>query len=169
MTLIKMEWVWFVCHADLCIDFEKFTKTAKRVIGRFGWTACLPARFITAILEHHPKHSHVQIYSFERLWRTHLFSCTHSNNIYRVDVTQLQTQERRFGRTGGKIVSTESKRRTDQGLSFFCVNQFLQPPGICSALLQKEKWTKRLVEHLVELKCNIAFKEFQRDKEDVYI
>lgn len=66
------------------------------------------------------------------------FSCTHSNNIYRGDVTQLQTQERRFGSTEGKIVSTESKRRTDQGPSFFCVNQILQPTGISSALLQKK-------------------------------
>lgn len=64
----------------------------------------------------------------------------------------------------GKIVSTEPKRRTDQGLSFLCVNQFLQPPGISSVLLQEKKWPRQLVEHLVELKCNIASQEFQRDK-----
>lgn len=107
MKLIKKKW----SECDLCVTLicaptlRILQKTAKRVIGRLGWTAVvllpLLPRSLNAI-----QNIHTCKYIILRGCGGHIsssfFPCTHSNNIYRVDVTQRQTQERRFGRKWGE-------------------------------------------------------------------
>lgn len=118
-----------ICASGL----RNLPKTAKRVIGCFGRTAVFLLVLLQSALNA-IQNIHTYKNNLLRGCGGHIFfffSGARSNIIYPVDVTQLQTQRRRFVRW--KIVSTESECRTVQGPTFFCVNQLLQQAAVSSA------------------------------------
>lgn len=88
------------------------------------WADCrLPAPFTPVNLELHPKHSHIKKIIFWEAAEDTSFSDARSNIIDPADVTQLQTQERRF--VSWKIVSHKSKQEYGpRPIIFLCKSTF---------------------------------------------
>lgn len=143
------------------LTLRNLQKTAKRVIGRFGWTAVfllvLLPRSLNTIQNIHT----YKIYSFERLWRIHLFFLysfqQHLPCWCYTTSDSRETVWKHWGEDRFHRIKTSDGPGTVILLCFY--NHLAFPQRF-----SRKKISKRLVEHLVELKCNIAFKEFQRDK-----
>lgn len=125
---------------------------------------CLPARFITAILEHHPKtFTRINIFFWEAVEDTSFFLYSFQQHLPCWCYTTSDSREtvwKHWGEDRFHRIKTSDEPGT---VILLCKSIFTTTWHFLSASPEK-KLPKRLVEHLVELKCNIAFNEFQRDK-----
>lgn len=147
-----------MCHADLCIEFEKFTKKVPK--SHFGCTAVFllvsTRRALNTI-------QNIHTYKYILLRGSGGFFLLSFQHCLRCGC--YTTSDSR-----GRIVFTELKQRTERGLSLPRVNQPSQQASIFSVylLLLQWKWLKKgLLEHLVEL--NVVWGNFIRDKKSLMV
>lgn len=146
------------------LTLRNLQKTAKRVIGRFGWTAVFPLVLLQRSLNTIQNIHTYKIYSFERLWRIHLFFLYSFQQHLPCWCYTTSDSRETVWKHWGEDRFHRIKTSDGPGTVILLFKSIFTTTWHFLSASPEKKISKRLVEHLVELKCNIAFKEFQRDK-----
>lgn len=115
---------WFL-HL-LWQNYKKLPTESSRLRVDLGLSAC----FTATILEYCPKYSYTQIYSVKGCRGQRFFPVLIPTSSYLRCYTTSDSDRKIVCKHLGKIISTKSKRRAGQWLSFFRAIQILQQPGI---------------------------------------